>query len=187
MIRIFTVLAMANALGLIASFALGWVSKSNGGYRNADNDLFLAHFLCGLFAAITTLLVHCLILTYNLGTGRWVREVTVVYGLPDAPLYKATRDLKRATTPLALCAMLGTIAAAVAGAGVQLQSWNWLVHLTGACLAIGLNGWAYVVEMRGLRKTEAILRAVYAEVDRVRAERGLPTNDEALRQEAELQ
>jgi hypothetical protein len=185
MIRIFTVLATANAFGLLASFTLGWVSKLSGGYQESANAHFMYHFYCGLFTAICTLLVHCLILTYGLGTGRWVREVSLVYGLPDAPLYKTTRDLKRTTTPLALGAMLGTIAAAAMGAGVQLQGWTWLTHLTGACLAIGLNGWAYIVEFRGLRKIEAILIAVYAEVDRVRAERGLPSNEEALRMEAE--
>jgi hypothetical protein len=187
MIRIFTVLATANAAGLIASFTLGWVSKLSGGYQESENAYFMVHFLCGLFTAICTLLVHCLVITYGLGTGRWVREVTLVYGLPDAPLYKTTRDLKRATTPLALGAMLGTIAAAALGAGVQLQGWPWLTHLAGACLAIGLNAWAYVVEMRSLRTTATILDAVYKEVDRVRAERGLPSNEEALRLEAELE
>src|SRR5712691_5356400 len=121
MIRIFTVLATANALGLIASFASGWVSKLSGGYGDPDNSYFLIHFLCGLFTAITTLLVHCLIFTYSLGTGRWVREVSLVYELPDEPLYKTTRDLKRKMFPPALFAMLGTIAAAALGAGVQLQ------------------------------------------------------------------
>lgn len=186
MIRIFSVLATANAIGLVASFALGWVSKLSGGYQESANAFFLYHFLCGLFTAICTLLVHCLVITYGLGTGRWVREVTLTYGLPDAPLYKTTRDLKRATTPWALAAMLGTIAAAAMGAGVQLQGWNWLTHLTGACLAIGLNAWAYVAEVRSLRKTAWVLDAVYKEVDRIRAERGLPSNEEALRMEGEL-
>src|SRR5262245_44181626 len=185
MIRIFTVLATANAIGLLASFTLGWVSKLSGGYQESTNPYFLYHFLCGLFTAICTLLVHCLVLTWGLGTGRLVHEVTVVYELPDAPLYKGTRDLKRQTTPWALAAMLSTIAAAAMGAGVQLQGWSWLTHLVGACLAIGLNGWAYVVELRSLRKTAAILLAVYKEVDRVRAERGLPSNEEALRMESE--
>src|SRR5262249_224626 len=100
-------------------------------------------------------------------------------GLADAPLYKTTRDLKRATTPLAVAAMLGTIAAAALGTGVQLQGWPWLTHLTGACLAIGLNAWAYVVQMRTLRTTPRVLDEVCKEVDRIRAERGLPSNEEA--------
>lgn len=186
MIRIFAVLATANAIGLLASFSLGWVSKLSGGYQESANAYFMWHFLCGLFTAISTLLVHCLVLTWGLGTGRLVREATLAYELPDAPLYKGTRDLKRKTTPWALAAMFGTIAAAAMGAGVQLQGWNWLTHLTGACLAIGLNAWSYVVEVRSLRTTAAILEALYKEVDRIRAERGLPSNEEALRMEGEL-
>src|SRR5438105_14479497 len=165
MIRIFSVLATANAIGLLASFALGWASRLSGGYQESANAYFLYHFVCGLFAAICTLLVHCLVLTWGLATGRMVREVTELYGLPDAPLYKATRDLKRTTTPLALAAIFSTIAAAALGEGVQLQGWPWLTHLLGACVAMGLNGWAYFVEFRSLRTTAAILEAMYKEVD----------------------
>jgi hypothetical protein len=167
---------------LLASFTVGWMSKLNHSRYNADDQTFLVHFLCGLLAAVTTLLVHCLIFTYFLGTGRWVKEVTLAYDMPDEPLHKTTRELKRKTFPPALFAMLATIATAAAGAGVQLQDWSWLVHFGGACIAIALNVGAYVVEWRGLRRNEEILAATYREVDRIRAERGLPTNEEALRE-----
>src|SRR5262249_15685075 len=106
MIRIFSVLAAVNFSGLIASFTVGWMSKLRGSRCNPDDQPFLVHFLCGLFTAITTLLVHGLIFTYFLGTGRWVKEVTLAYDLPDEPLHKTTRELKRKTFPPALFAML---------------------------------------------------------------------------------
>jgi hypothetical protein len=183
MIRIFSVLASANAIGFIASFTFGWVSFATKSRFDPDSSTYMIHFLCGLFTAVCTLLVHCLIFTYFLGTGRWVKEVTLAYDLPDEPLHKTTRELKRKTFPPALFAMLGTIATAAAGAGVQLQDWTWHVHFGLATLAIILNGWAYVVEFRALRRNDEILAAVYVEVDRVRAERGLPSNAEALRME----
>jgi hypothetical protein len=182
MSRIFSVLAAVNAVGLLASFVLGWMSKLQGSRFDRDDPTFMIHFLCGLFTAICTLLVHCLIFTYFLGTGRWVKEVTLAYDLPDAPLHSTTRQLKRKTFPPALFAMLVTIGTAAAGAGVQLQDWSWLVHFIGACLAILVNGWAYVVEWRALKRNEEILAATYREVDRIRAERGLPPNDDALRE-----
>src|SRR5262245_17369363 len=110
MIRIFSVLAVANALALILSFTFGLISMWSGGLTDPDSRTFHVHFLCGLFASVATLLVHCLIFTYLLGTGRWVREVTLAYDLPDAPLYKTTRELKRRAFPPALFAMLATIA-----------------------------------------------------------------------------
>jgi hypothetical protein len=185
MIRIFSVLASANAIGLIASFAFGLLSMQHHSLENGDDLLFTAHFLCGLFTAVATLLVHCLIFTYFLGTGRWVREVTLAYDLPDEPLYKTTRELKRKTFPPALFAMLIVIAVAAAGGGRQLQGWPYEIHLYGAIGAIVLNFWAYRIEYRNLRRNEEVLAGVYREVDRVRAERGLPSNEEALKIEAE--
>ncbi|HLW68865.1 MAG TPA: hypothetical protein VKS79_26375 [Gemmataceae bacterium] len=183
MVRIFSVLAIANGIGLLASFGFGLASMRAGGLNNPGDQRFLIHFLCGLFTAVATLLVHCLIFTYFLGTGRWVREVTLAYDLPDEPLYKTTRELKRKTFPPALFAMLITIATAAAGAGRQMQDWPYQIHLFGAILAILINAWACIVEYRSLRRNEEILAGVYREVDRVRAERGLPSNEEAWRME----
>src|ERR1051325_11462976 len=106
MIRIFSVLAVANAIGLLASFGLRLLSMVRHSLEKADDPVFMVHFLCGLFTAVATQLVHCLIFTYFLGTGRWVREVHLAYDLPDEPLYKTTRELKRKTFPPALFAML---------------------------------------------------------------------------------
>jgi hypothetical protein len=184
MIRIFSVLASVNAIGLLASFSFGMASMLRGSLQRPDDPLFMIHFLCGLFTAVATLLVHCLIFTYFLGTGRWVREVTLAYDLPDEPLYKTTRDLKRRTFPPALFAMLSVMAAAAMGAGRQLQGWPYEFHLYGAVIAIAINFWAYYIEVKGLKRTAEILEGVYREVDRVRVERGLPTNEEALRLEA---
>jgi hypothetical protein len=184
MIRIFSVLAVANAIGLLASYTLGWVSVAHHSRLNPESLIPDLHIYCGLFTAICTLLVHCLIFTYFLGTGRWVKEVTLAYDLPDEPLHKTTRELKRKTFPPALFAMLGTHAAAAAGMGVLVQEWPWPVHFSLATLAIVLNAWAYWVEVRALFQNDKILAAIYVEVDRVRAERGLPSNEEALRMEA---
>lgn len=183
MTRIFTTLASINALTLLASFAVGVVSKLNDSARHPDGVAFKAHFYLGLTAAIVTLLVHCLIFTYFLGTGRWVKEVGLAYRLPDYPLPKRTRELKRRTFPPALIAMLVTIATAAAGAGAQLRDWSWHLHLSLAVAAVLVNGWAFVVEFRNVRENAWIMDEVLREVDRIRAEHGLPSNAEALQQE----
>src|ERR1700693_5815676 len=120
MTRIFTTLATVNALALTATFVTAILSRWNGA-------VFLVHFNLGLFTAIGTLFVHCLIFTYFLGTGRWVKEVGLAYNLPDEPLPQLTRKLKRQTFPPALFAMLFAIATAAAGAGAQRQEWPWQV------------------------------------------------------------
>jgi hypothetical protein len=183
MIRIFSAMAIANGMALLLSFTFGLISMWTGGLTDPGSNTFHVHFLCGLFASVATLLVHCMIFTYFLGTGRWVREVTLAYDMPDAPLYKTTRELKRKTFPPALFAMLATIATAAAGGGRQLHDWPYQLHLIGAIVAILINLWAYWVEIRSLLTNERVLTEVYAEVERVRAERGLPPSEEALRME----
>jgi hypothetical protein len=183
MTRIFLTLAATNALALLITFALGCWSKLTAGLHDAASPAYLLHFLFGLFTAVGTLLTHCLIFTYFLGTGRWVKEVTLAYDLPDAPWHKRTRDLKRATFPPALAAMLITIATAAGGAGAQLQQWPWQVHFTLGLITLAVNLWAFRLEYRNVTENAGILDAVLREVDRIRAERGLPPNEVALREE----
>ncbi len=184
MTRIFTTLALTDALALIVTFALGCWSKFGGGVRDESTSVYLLHFLFGVFTGIGTLLVHCLIFTYFLGTGRWVREVTITYSLPDEPLYRRTRDLKRLAFPIALTAMLLTIATSAAGAGVQLQGWNWIIHFSLGIATLVVNLVVFRMEYLYVAENGTIIEKVLVEVDRVRAERGLPTNAEALAQDA---
>jgi hypothetical protein len=183
MTRIFTTLAAADALALVAAFCVGWWSKLGHG-GDTGVSIYLLHLLLGLFAGLTTLLVHCLIFTYFLGTGRWVKEVALAYAMPDEPFYKVTRVLKRQTFPPALAAMLVTIAAAAAGQGVEVIGWPWVLHFSLALATLAVNAWAFVIEYRNLHRNSAVLDSVLREVDRIRAERGLPPNDVALMEEA---
>jgi hypothetical protein len=182
MTRIFTTLAWITGLALVLSFGLGVASWWRGAAQQANDALYLIHFTVGLFTAIGILLVHCIIFTYFLGTGRWVKEVKQAYHLPDEPLPLLTRELKRQTFPPALAAMLITIATAAAGAGVQLQEWPWTIHGALATLTLMINLWAFRIEYRNVRINGGVIEDVMREVDRIRAERGLPRNDEALQE-----
>jgi hypothetical protein len=184
MTRIFLTLATTNGIALALAFFLGSWSKLTDGLHATTGSMYLLHFLVGLFTAVGTLLTNCLIFTYLLGTGRWVKEVTLAYDLPDEPWHKRTRELKRLTFPPALAAMLVTIATAAGGAGAQLQHWPWPLHFGLALAALVINLWAFRLEYRSVSENAAILEAVLREVDRIRMEKGLPPNDEALRQVA---
>jgi hypothetical protein len=183
MARILARLAAFNFAVLLLTYAVGWLSRWRGALRNIDDPLYPIHFYLALFALLLTLAVHCLIFIYFLGTGRWVKEVALAYRLPDAPLPRLTRDLKRRTFPLALTAMLVPIAAAAAGAAAQRQEWPWTVHASLATLSLLVNLWAFVVEYRNVSINAGVIDEVMREVDRIRAEHGLPSNAEALEQE----
>jgi hypothetical protein len=182
MTRIFTTLAAVDTLLLFLSYGLGVASKLSAGVKTGHPTFWL-HFLLGLSAAMFTLLVHCLIFTYFLGTGRWVKEVKLAYDLPDAPLPRLTRDLKRTVFPPALFAMLIAIATGAAGAAAQVELWRWEIHATLGTLTLLVNLWAFHIEYCCLRTNIGVLDDVMREVDRRRTERGLPTNAEALQQQ----
>lgn len=183
MTRLFAILAILLSILLLASFGVGWwlfaIPKSVEPHKS---NIFLIHFCLGLTTAIVGLLVHCLIFTYFLGTGRWVKEVAIAYKFTDE-LPKITRELKRRVFPPALYAMLICIAAAAAGAGAHLQEWPWQVHATLATLTLIINFWAFSVEFDCLNTNARVLVAVLDEVDRIRREQGLVSNAEALAQE----
>src|SRR5262245_6744310 len=134
MTRTLTTLSLTLLLGLLTTFVFGWLAFFADHHTEAYGQIFLIHFGLGLASALGALLVHCLIFTYVVGTGRWVKEVGLAYRLPDAGLPRETRELKRKVFPPALYAMLITIATVAAGAGSQLQVWPWPIHLTLAVL-----------------------------------------------------
>lgn len=166
----------------LATYSVGWLSALTGSRSNPDDPTFLWHVWLGMFTNIATLGVHCLIFIYFLGTGRWVKEVALAYKIPDEPLPKRTRELKRKSFPPALFAMLIVIAASAAGAGVQTAAWWWGWHAILATVALAVNLWAFWVEVWCVSVNGGVIDAVMREVDRIRAAQGLPTNAEALRQ-----
>jgi len=183
MSRTFTSMAVLLTLALLATIGVGFYSFALD-VSEHKKDVFLIHFYLGLTTAFAILLVHCLIFTYFLGTGRWVKEVGMAYRLPDVPYPKATRELKRRAFPPALFSMLTAIATAAAGAGAQLQAWPWQVHATLALLTLAVNLWAFRIEHTTLTENALILQAVMDEVDRIRRARGLASNATALAEEA---
>src|SRR5215472_10787120 len=165
MSRILARLAAFNFLVLLLAFAVGWLSRWRGSVTSADDPTYMIHFLLGLFAVILTLGTHCLIFIYFLGTGRWVKEVALAYRLPDAPLPRLTRDLKRRTFPVALLAMLVPIATAAAGTAAQRREWSWVYHATLATVTLLINAWAFLVEYRNVTINAGIIDEVMREVD----------------------
>lgn len=184
MARTFSVLAVLTTLAILASIAVGFWSWFLPG-PPSGKEIFVIHFFLGLMTSMGILLVHCLIFIYFLGTGRWVKEVTLAYQMPDEPHHKLTRELKRATFPPALFAMLIGIAAAAGGAGVHQLGWHWSIHMSLALLTLLINLWAFRVEYRNVRTNAGVIQAVLDDVDRIRLARGLNTNAEALQEEVE--
>ena len=179
--RTFTTLAIVILILFAGTIAAGLILFAQDGAEAKQE--YLVHFYLGLTTSMVVLLVHCLIFTYLLGTGRWVKEVGLAYQLPDQPYPKWTRELKRQTFPPALFAMLSVIAAAAAGAGAEVKIWPWYLHAMLAAFTVVVNLWAFRIEYRNLQTNAGIIVAVLEEVDRIRIQQGLSSNAEALLQE----
>jgi hypothetical protein len=184
MTKILAQLSAINFLGLLTACILGLLNWLVPAHPDWAYTVSMLHVIVSLAFAISTLLVHSLIFIYFLGTGRWVKEVALAYKLPDQPLPKLTRELKRRTFPPALAAMLVVIATAAAGMGAFMREWPWPIHATLAALTLIVNAWAFVVESRAVSINAGVIDEVMHEVDCIRAEQGLPTNEEALQQES---
>ncbi|MSQ94829.1 MAG: hypothetical protein EXR98_09775 [Gemmataceae bacterium] len=182
MAQTFRTLAILLTIAILATIGIGFWSFFTPGPRQ-EKDVFVVHFVFGLSTSIGILMVHCLIFIYFLGTGRWVKEVTIAYQMPDEPWHKQTRELKRQTFPPALFSMLIGIGAAAAGAGAQLQAWHWSVHMVSGLLTLAINLWAFRIELRNVTMNAAVIAGVMGEVDRIRAARGLNSNEIALQED----
>jgi hypothetical protein len=183
MTKILARLSVINFLGLVAACVFGALNFWVPDHPEWAYTVSMLHIWVSLFFVFGTLAIHCLIFIYFLGTGRWVKEEALAYQLPDAPLPKLTRELKRRTFPPALAAILVAIAAAAAGMGAFMHVWPWPIHATLALATLTVNAWAFVIESRAVTVNADAIQEVMREVERIRAERGLPTNAEALQQE----
>jgi hypothetical protein len=191
--RIFLNLAILDFLALAVCFVLGIVFSSKEWRLDAisnsvqagppvivgNDSSYVFHFGLGLASTIANLGVHCLIFIYFLGTGRWVKEVALAYKLPDVPYPRLTRELKRRTFPPALFAMLVPITAAVSGEGAR-REWPGWIHFALAAATLVVNLWAFRIEYQNVSINGGVIDDVLLEVDRIRAEHGLPSNAEAL-------
>src|SRR5438874_12844166 len=178
MTRILARFSVLNFCGLLAALLVGIISKLTGAPEDRLSPIPTYHFYLGLFSVLGTLAVHCLVFIYFLGTGRWVKEVAIAYKLPDQPLPKLTRDLKRRTFPPSLLAMLLPIGAAAAGMANQTHHgsvpWAPPLHFSLAVLSLLVNVWACRIAYRNVCINAGVIEEVVREAERIRAEHGLP-------------
>ncbi len=165
--RILTGLTVLNLLLLAAAFWLGLHAEPREAVAatveasriQALNAAFHRHFLVGLLAGIATLLVHSIVMTYFIGTGRWVKEAVARWRL-DPALERATRKLKARCFPFAFFSMVLIIVTTILGAACDNGSVPSWVHLSAALVAVGFNLVSYFFEYAAVERNVALLQQV---------------------------
>lgn len=164
--RIFLALAVTVGTLLVVTLFLGFLVPSGQGGMLHD-----LHFMMGLITVLLTLLIHSIVFTYFLGTGKWVKEVVRVYQLPPWVWSQAVKN-KRRVFPFEFgCMMLIGATAWLGGAADTRRLMNstyaqW--HLAFASTALAFNLGAFVVEYFSIVAQARLLLEVKDQADRLR-------------------
>jgi hypothetical protein len=183
MTRIFLPLSILSLLAMGATLALG-LRIGNAAAPDQAGPVSV-HLLSGMATIVFSLLVHALVLTYFLGTGRWLEETCNAYRLE--PTYLAeNRTLKWRIYPLMTVCLLLLIATGAFGAAadpasaVGFRGWGSLsaahIHLLISVTTLALNMGAYGWEYLALRRNGELVTEVLSHVRRIRTDRGLPVD-----------
>lgn len=179
--RIFLTLAVLSTVLLFVAFGMGYAL---GDVRSApENPLIGRHLLVALGVSIFTMLVHSLVFTYFMGTGRWMEDTGRAYSL-DGSCHRASQALKYRLLPGIIGSILLLIATGCFGAvadpasPADFQGWMGFgpdkVHFLLASITLLVNVLSFFYEYRALHRNGELVENVLADVRRIRLERGLP-------------
>jgi hypothetical protein len=182
MTRIFTTLAICGTVVLITALWLG-LRIGDATLRDpAVQSRVTVHFLTGVAALVFAILVHALVITYFMGTGRWLEETCKAYRLNNS-WQARNRNLKWRLYPVMVASLLLLIVTGAFGgaadpaSAVSFAGFGPLtaaqVHLDVAIATLVVNAVVNVSEYAALRRNGLLVGEVLAEVRRIRLERGL--------------
>ncbi len=138
------------------------------------------HLLTGAAAALAVVFVHSIVVTYFIGTNRWVKEVSETYRFEGRELAQSTL-LKRKTFPWCLMGMLAVVtvgalgAASDPGTGRSGTESVAIFHLFAALSGLAFVGYTYYRAWNNIMAHQAVIEGILSRVAEVRAEKGLET------------
>ena len=181
MTRIFVTLAILSVLALSTSVFLGLRIDNAASPSQSQN--VSVHLLAGLGTLCFAVLCHALVLTYFMGTGRWLEETCNAYRL-DEKYQTESRSMKIRIYPLMTVCLLLLIATGAFGAAsdpasaVGFKGWGSFsaanIHFLIAITTLTINLGAYCWEFLALQRNGELVNQVLAQVRQMREARGLP-------------
>ena len=181
--RIFLTLASLSTLLLVAAFVLGMNIDDPASATDASLASVRVHFLAAVGGLMFAALVHAIVLTYFMGTGRWIEETGHVYPLP-ARIHQESRGLKYRILPamagcLTLLIVTGALGA-IADPATRLGGQGWwgipasTLHFSAAAFTLCVNVIVNYYQYAAIEYNGRLIEEVLQEVRRVRLEKGLP-------------
>ena len=180
--RIFLPLSLISTICLVITLVLGWQIDDPRVADRVVQQGVQAHFLMALASLCFATLVHALVLTYFMGTGRWIEETSNAYRL-SPEFFQQNQSIKYRVVPTLVGAFLLLLATGAFGAAadpaspMQFSGWWGFspadLHRTLAVLTLLANMAANYYEYLSLFDNGEIVEKVLAEVRRIRMEKGL--------------
>ena len=140
------------------------------------------HWMFGLSAALITILVNSVTVTYFIGTSRWCKEVCDAYQL-DPALANQCTVLKRKTFPWAVTSMLVMVIVVALGAASEPgnslvgRSSDWVnYHLGAALTALAAVAYSFIIQAQNIHANYALVQGLMDQVRQIRSDRGLEVN-----------
>jgi len=183
MTRVFLSLAILANASLMAVFWLGWrIGDARVSDPSVQRDVAW-HVLAGMSGLVFAILTHALVLTYFMGTGRWLEETCRAYQLSDS--YQASnRAMKWRMYPAmvgALLMLIGTGALGAAADPASAVAFRGVgplnaaqVHMSMALLTLLVNVAVNALEFAALGRNNVLVNLVLGRVRDIRLARKLP-------------
>lgn len=182
MTRIFLTLSIAATGTLLVALWLGLSIGDAAEPTPAAQHRVSVHFLTALGALVFAVLVHAIVLTYFMGTSRWLEETSNAYRL-DAGWQQQSKDMKWKLYPAMVVALTMLIVTGAFGgaadpaSAVGFRGWGPFsaahIHLAFAVLTVLVNAMINAWEYSALRRNGRLVQDVLQQVRRIRVERGL--------------
>ena len=152
MLPIFIGLAISNTILLLLTVGTGTQFTSG-------QIPFGSHFSAGVFTALFTCLVHSIVFTYFIGTGKWVKEEVAKGRLKEADWVPQTKEFKMKSSPPALYAIILVLATAFLGAWVRSDAtiFTYWLHKSVAYFTLAYNLFAFYIEGKVIAENTQLL------------------------------
>lgn len=181
--RIFLTLAVLSVLLMLVAMGLGLAIDDPRSLEPGAQWRVSVHMLTGLAALTFSTLLHAILFTYFMGTGRWLEETTAAYRL-DPDWHQRNQRIKYRVLPGIMGCVLLMITTGALGAAadpaspVSADGFPGLsgstLHFTASVITLLVNLIIHVSEYNAVARNMLIIEGVLGEVKRIRMEHGLP-------------
>lgn len=170
-------MSLIGNLGLWMTFWLGWSIVDGDPFSEPVMAARRVHFLFALGASTLAMLVHAIVLTYFMGTGRWIEETSEAYRLGVSAREENIRSKYRALPGMILCILLIIVTGAFGAIADPASNSQFptakTIHFTLATCTLLLNALVSYWEYEQIRHNGRIVQAIVDEVRRIRRDKGL--------------